>query len=607
LKFNNKIEYEKLQNATSVDTARLKEETAMLAKQLLDLSTKNQELKSQVTEASNVINEQLDLLQVAEEAYNTKHRELQMVQQVMDSSTSSKLVIVDLERSLSAAEEKLTSSHKVIYELNERYDKTVMELEQSQYMESILRTKICDQETNISNIKADNDSKDKNILEQGELLRLNIKEIESLKKLIQESMMNKYVTDENVNHDILNLREQLNESQQNNTYLKSQLDDILVALDAQALALKEAEVREYEHNSTIKYLERLVLEAGIIAKRNSDIDCNGSEENKENILNLVSQIKVASDSLNELQSRYDKKCEEHEALSTQVIELLKTSYTPMKPPNSQKLFGNDVKAVSFQKIVDYKKIQDSKVERVPFGDITDKNEIDFIDEGSEIYDGSDEKDLLAALTIELHDLIGSAVMFLAKVPHDNFDMNSILSMWYGVGNKVHELHQVIVNSKEQSLPCLKQVISSLLLDNESSNYDDSNIDDSLEGAFTNNENFAPIKEIANTNRCKCPVGKQLDKQDRIGFHPINDRKELLQQSQQSQQSLHSIISCASVDGNIYNRHNNIEDDDTVRLSTNFFLECEIRDNIDNESQPEGEESFWNVSTETEQSSFCSNL
>ena len=603
LKFGSKFEYEKLQNAAALDNAKLEEEAVNLRKQLFDLSSKNKDLEAHVTEASSVINEQLELLKVAEEAYNKKQRELQAVQKVMDSTDSSKLVIGNLERALLTAEEKLINSNKVIHEVTVKYDKAILELEQSQHMEAILRTTIADQESRILNIKADNESKLKDILEQGELLRLNVKEIESLKKLVNESLMNKYVNDENVNQDMLNLKEQLNESQQNNSYLKNQLEDILVALDAQALALKEAEIREYEHNSTIKYLERLVLEAGIIAKRNTEAYTeNSDKEDKENLMSL----KVVKDALTELQQKYAKKCEEHNVLSSQVIELLKSSYTPMKPPNMQKISTNDVRPILFEQSVDYKKIQNAKVDRTPLGDLSDNKEIDG-DEYEIIYE-NDETDMLVTLVIDLHGLIGSAVMYLAKIPQDNLDMKStILSMWYEIGNKVQELHQAMVGSNKHNsptMPCLKQMVMSLSLDSEKSIYDDSNIDDSLEGAFTNNENLVPINEVMKTSRCKCPVGKQLVNQDE-GFHPINDslydEKNMLLQSQQS---LQSIISSASVDGNIYNRHSNIEDDDTVRLSTNFFVENEIsKDNI----EPEGEESFWNVSTETEQSSFCSNL
>lgn len=603
LKFTSKVEYEKLQNATSLDVARLHEETVVLNKQLTDLSAKNQELVAQVTEASSVINEQLDLLKVAEEAYNSKQREVQVAQQVMDSSTNSQLVVADLERALLAAEEKLANSNKIIHQINEKHDRLVLELEQSQHIESILRTKITDQEAAIVNMKTDNESQVKDILEQGELLRVNVKEIEVLKKAMQESLISKYANDNNASHDISILKEQLIESQQNNSYLKNQLEDILVALDAQALALKEAEIREYEHNSTIKYLERLVLEAGIIAKRNSDafIDI-ADKENKENIMSL----KAANESLSELQQKYDQKCVDHDALSSQVIELLKSSYTPMKPLNTQKTQVNDVPAISFNKFIDYKKIQNAKVVRTPLGEISNNNEVDNNNDYEIIYE-DDKNDEIITLVLELHDLIGSAVMYLAKVPQDNFDLKSkILSMWYEIGDKVQQMYQAALCSNDTilpTIPSLKLMVSSML-GNESS-FDDSNIDDSLEGAFTCNENLAPIKEV-DASRCMCPVGKQLDNQDDASFHPINDG--LYNENNmliQSQQSLHSIISCASVDGNIYNRHNNIEDDDAVRLSNNFFIEIS-KDNIDNESQHEGDcnESFWNVSTETEQSSFC---
>jgi phage repressor protein C with HTH and peptisase S24 domain len=71
MKFGSKFEYDKLQNAAALaalDNAKLEEETTNLRKQLFDLSTKNNELEAHVTEASSVIDEQLELLKVAEEA-----------------------------------------------------------------------------------------------------------------------------------------------------------------------------------------------------------------------------------------------------------------------------------------------------------------------------------------------------------------------------------------------------------------------------------------------------------------------------------------------------------------------------------------------------------
>ena len=543
-----------------------------------------------------------------------------MIQQAQDSTTDSnhhhQQLIVDLEHSILSYKEDVIHKDNIIHSITEKYNKLIADLEQSKNTEGILRTQIADQDAIIISIKKENELKFDSLVQQSdEILKSNMKEIESLKCLMQESVAN---SNKSNGTDILKLKEQLNDSQQNNSYLKTQLDDMLIALDAQALALKEAEIREYEHNSTIKYLERLVLEAGIIAKNSNSITNVNvtNEQNSEYTLRLLNQIKEVQSNLSLLKNDYSKKCEDYDTLNTQVIQLLRTSYTPMKPPSTDNNKNENPKGtVLFNNDIDYKKIQSSNSQRVPLGDMTQQNN------SNNDYDeisSNDEDDMLLTIVLQLHDLIGSAVMFLSNSSHeDNVDLKSkTLSKWYLVSDKVQELYQAILKSNEDNvptLPCLRQHISSMIMDNETSTYDDSNIDDSLEGAFANNENLSPINEISSTtNRCRCPVGQQLDKQDQYNFHVINEGDQY-EKDMCVRNSFQSIVSCSTIENNhnnnVYNRHNNIEDDDTVRLSSNFFVENEIRDNIDGDSQPpEGEESFWNISTETDQSSsFCANI